>query len=653
MTLTATQAAETVRTSRVARQSAFQVAIGAFQFDPLEEQQFDEPSHDTNAWIVQFHAPLAGADASRLRREFGLRLSDYVPERAYVERMPKRRADALRDDPLVRAVIPYPPEVKVSPTVGQDRQDDEPAPPLNAVLFDDADPASVRARLVELGAEDATLLDTRALGGWATIRFRLRSLDRVAAFAAVDAVRWIEPVPETVDDGVVRGASTSAGTAGLAAVWERGLHGEGQLIGIIDNGVLDLSHCFFKDTADNTPRPAHRKVVELRNAAMTPLRPHATFVAGCAAGDDVHSPGFATYRGGAWAAKLVAGNRKDIDASSTLLAELTAAAAAGATIHSNSWHSKPQGSGKPAIYDTRAAEVDAFAWFNEDHLILGSSGNSTPIPEEQGPPGTAKNAICVSAASANPDGPSLGDGNPGPTADGRRKPDLMTVGCNIESALAGTPCGVGPRGECASSYATPLAAAAAALVRQYFVEGWHPSGTRTPADGLCPSGALLKAVLLNAARRVSTALDHPNDAHGWGLVDLARGLAFEGSRRRLRIWDVRNADGLSTSESRTYSVAIESDAEPLEVTLVWTEPPGTAGARTPVINELTLEVIPPGAGRPHASEPDALNNAKGVLVERPAGGDWTITVRATAVNVGDPGQGFALVASGHLAKPPS
>ena len=41
---------------------------------------------------------------------------------------------------------------------------------------------------------------------------------------------------------------------------------------------------------------------------------------------------------------------------------------------------------------------------------------------------------------------------------------------------------------------------AAALVRQYFVEGWYPEGRKVAEDALVPSSALLKAMLINSGR---------------------------------------------------------------------------------------------------------------------------------------------------------
>lgn len=44
--------------------------------------------------------------------------------------------------------------------------------------------------------------------------------------------------------------------------------------------------------------------------------------------------------------------------------------------------------------------------------------------------------------------------------------------------------------------AAPIVAGSAALVRQYFIEGWYPTGAAVSSSGFIPSGALIKAVLL-------------------------------------------------------------------------------------------------------------------------------------------------------------
>ena len=48
--------------------------------------------------------------------------------------------------------------------------------------------------------------------------------------------------------------------------------------------------------------------------------------------------------------------------------------------------------------------------------------------------------------------------------------------------------------------ATPLAAGAMALLRQYFTDGFYPTGTKISGNELTPSAALLRAVAINGAR---------------------------------------------------------------------------------------------------------------------------------------------------------
>ena len=45
-----------------------------------------------------------------------------------------------------------------------------------------------------------------------------------------------------------------------------------------------------------------------------------------------------------------------------------------------------------------------------------------------------------------------------------------------------------------TSMATPLVAASATLVRQYFLDGFYPSGAATAANAYAPSGALVKVL---------------------------------------------------------------------------------------------------------------------------------------------------------------
>lgn len=614
--------------------------------------------------VVQFRRPLSAEEQQRLRSSYRLDLTSYVPDTAYLETVDGETAARLAEDDLVRAVLDYPAAAKIVPGIGQRvfRTEERQALRgiwLDVVLFDDADPEAVAGRIRDLaGVSEVGVVDDRPLGGSAHVRLVAESTEVLDELAALAEVRVVDEVPERKTDNANAAGTIQSGTPGTRTVWDKGLRGEGQVIAMIDSSPLDINHCFFSDAVNNTPGPAHRKVLDIRNGGGTAAGFHSSFVAGCAAGDDVNNPGTAARRGGAWAARLVSGTTGDVN-SGSMLTELSAAAAVGASIHTNSWHDDDHGAGNPAPYNQTAVDVDTFTWNNEDHLVLGSAGNTG---EEQGSPGTAKNAICVAAAMADPNELQIGDGNPGPTADNRRKPDVVAVGCGITSASAGTACGT-TAGACATSWATPHTAAAAALVRQYFTEGWYPTGAATPHHAFVPSGALLKAALANGTLDMTSAGGYPNNTEGWGLLRLDDLLHFTGDPINLRVWDYRHQDGPTTGVTHTHHVDVAGNTARLKVTLAWTDPPGTLNSTAALVNDLDLEVVAPGGqtflGNVFAGgvsttggTADNANNVEAVLVNAPAAGDWTIRVVGRAVNVGKPGQGYGLVVTADLTEPP-
>lgn len=642
-----------------------------YTFDPLEglpdlpnDLSFKEAPHEDTYYIVQFTKSLSQIERTRLQREYNLRLTEYLPRLAFLEKVNTHTLANLAQEPIYRASIPFQPAFKIAPGIGQQefRSSERKALEgllLSVVLFPDADPATVVAALEAAKASEIKVLDDLEIGGVVRVQFVVSSKEILSDIAHLEQVRWIEAVAETLEDNGNTAGTMQSGTPGIEPVWDQGLHGEQQIIGVMDSGVLDINHCWFKDNINNTPGPTHRKVVGLRNNSASGANGHATFVAGIVAGDDVNNPGTEPNRGNAWAARISYSNRSDLNGSG-MFTLLSAAESDGANIHTNSWHQEPT-----PQYNQISADVDKFVWNNENNLVLGSSGNADQNPPETiGPPGTAKNALCISAAQTDPNEMNFGDGNNGPTPDGRRKPEIFAPGCNITSSIVSTvskPCATSTS-LCATSWATPATAAAAALVRQYYTEGWYPTGTPQLSDALIPSGALLKATLLNSTIDMTGILGYPGNLEGWGLIRLDDALFFCGDIRNLFVHDIRNAKGLNTGESHTHQVHVVSDAEPLKITLVWSEPPGAAESANPVVNNLDLIVTSPngvqtflgnnfaGGFSAPGGVADAQNNVEMVLINNPTPGDWTVTVTATEVNVGNPGQGYALVATGDLVK---
>jgi hypothetical protein len=616
--------------------------------------------------IVQFTAPLTIPDVDRLRAAYeGLALDRYVPNLAYLERLPDTVVAALREDFLVRACVPLDPAQKraqwLTAPAGSPLD-------LSLVLITDAGVDAVRSALIAVGAREVGVFDDRPTDGavraWCTI-------DDPASLAQITAmtdVVWVEPaaVPKSFD--VKSARMTQSGTVGNAGnpIWDKGLHGEGQVIGIIDELIPDIIHSFLFDPAHPAPGPDNRKLLANMHLLDIGESDHFMFVAGIAAGDSWLQPGTHPHRGGAWAAKLVCSNYHDLRQVGSLYRMLKQVAAKGATVHNLSWGDAFLEGKVVTVYNTTCRDVDRFSWENEGHLVVCAGANSNEA--DNSPPGIAKNTLCVACAEAHPNHMSRGSGINGPTnPDRRRKPEIMAVGCDIESALldprdklkTGL---LTTRGRCSTSWAAPNVSAAAALVRQYFAEGWYPKGERDEAFAIPdPSGALIKAVLLNSTVDMAGDPQYPSPMEGWGLIQLDRVLYFAGGARRLAVRDVRNEYGMESGEVRHRYLLVGSSVEKLKITLVWTDPPAAALTTSPAVNNIQLTVTDPngvayrgndidpsvGLSRPNGTgAPDTVNNVHMVIVSNPPIGVWRLTTRATVAK-GDT-QGFALVATGGL-----
>lgn len=397
----------------------------------------------------------------------------------------------------------------------------------------------------------------------------------------------------------------------------------------------------------------------------------------------------------------------------------------GVRVHNNSYGPAP-----PAIYDQDAADVDDIMWRYRDYTIFFSAGNNSPGDYQV--TNAAKNNIVVGASDSPTGDGSLENlarySNHGPTFDGRIKPDITAPGSvigatedadsansssytNSTSATA-KDAAVNPddpnnEGDLVeevrsgTSYASAMAAGSALLVRQYFVDGFYPSGTRAAGNSFLPSNALVKAVMLNSGRNmagrftasnfpVSASGALPNTGQGWGRIALDDALYFAGDRRELRvIADIyngataadagRNAPNpaISTGQVHSYQVLNVSNVEPLRITLAWSDPRAAVGSVVALVNDLNLEVTDPqgtvfrgnvnfsgawsqAAG---AANADNRNPVEAVYIQTPIPG--TYSVRVIGANVpgngqaqitAQPGgqlidsnrQGYALIATGNF-----
>jgi subtilisin family serine protease len=335
----------------------------------------------------------------------------------------------------------------------------------------------------------------------------------------------------------------------------------------------------------------------------------------------------------------------------------------GARIHTNSWGDEENFA--PGRYTERTADVDRFVWQHRDMLVFFAGGNAGPLDDTVISPATGKNVVGVGATEhGNVEPPCVATFNSrGWTHDGRIKPDVVVPGRFVTSAssdrLIGT---MNCDGELKSgtSMAAPTAAGLAALVRQYFVDGFFPDGRPSPTSGFAPSAALVKAALIASAVDLSTlgcsdVRPIPSRDQGWGLVQLDRVLYFPGASFRLLVED-RGGPFSSSAAGALVSDFRVAARGPLKVVLVWTDPPSSSHAVTNLVNDLDLVVEGPDGtfvGNEFADgtsvrggSGDRLNNVEVVWRPEARPGPWTVSV--SPHRIAEAGQDFALVVTGPI-----
>ena len=598
-------------------------------------------------WVVAFAGPAdrAVADAVLAR---GGRLVGFVPSNAYLVWADAALARDLVGVPGILRVDPYRPGWKISPELDPVRLRAADEPLLFVEVWDGQSPRETAARVRSAGLEVVQTIEESGLH-----RLVVRAgPDAWPTLTAIPSVQWIEPIPHpTLRNDTVRWIIQSNNQATMAVpLYDHGLFGEGEIIGHIDE-PLYMPSCYFVDELDNTPGPNHRKVVALRRVNLSGPGSHGTHTAGTAAGENV-DPAFPQHRGMAPKARLSCSNYYDLhgvelDSTASNLATMFAAAHAdGARIHTNSW-----GDDTRIEYTSWCVDIDAFSRQYEDDLVVFACTNLSTLKT----PENAKNCLAVGATFSAPSQDQRASGGTGPTPDGRRKPEVFAPGAGTVSAALGVCATVSRTG---TSMASPAVAGGAALVREYFRRGFYPTGSPWPANARIPTGALLKAVVINSAVDMAGVTGYPSNAEGWGRILLDDALYFSGDARGLRIRDVRHAQGLSTGEVDTWRFRVTGSGQPLKITMAFMDQPATLGAGVAPVNDLDLEVQGPSglyrgnvidalAGQSTTGgSPDPLNDVERVLLAAPAAGEWIVRVRGASVPLGP--QGYAVVVNGAL-----
>jgi hypothetical protein len=615
-----------------------------FNFDAKVPTTTSRSASGNNYILVQFKNALTTEQLNQWRAN-GFEFLDAVPTNAYIVRTKSAdvSAQSLRADSIVRWASAYHGGFKMSPdltnalrTTGSDLS--------NAVV--DIWPGEDRKALAnQFNAEGIEVLDSMEYPGCQRLVVR-GTTDQINNIAALGAVRYISP-EQTVDfrNNSATGV-TQTGVAGPAAgtrtIWDHGLHGENQVIGHVD-GKMTMTSCYL---GPNTGIGAgHRKVVYYGGALGSDS--HGTHTGATTAGKNISND--LNNAGHAYEARI---------AHSTIPSEtlnlfynlLGVHQTNGAFVHTNSW-----GNDGTTSYTIWCVDIDRFSYDNENSLVIFASTNLSALKT----PENAKNVLAVGAAQ-KVNFNAHASGGTGPTSDGRRKPEIYAPGQNTTSASTGS-CGtVDLTG---TSMACPAITGNAALVRQYCMEGFYPTGFASPGDAFTPTGALIKAILLSATVDMTSITGYPSNQEGWGRLLLENALYFDGDARTNFFVDKRKslAEGVAQGATESFNITVASASQPLKVCLTWIDPPAAQGSSAPPINNLHLEVVAPDGSTTYRGNvfsggvsttggtADNINNVEIVYIPTPTVGNYEIKVIGQTVNALYTPQAYSLAANGALA----
>ena len=255
----------------------------------------------------------------------------------------------------------------------------------------------------------------------------------------------------------------------------------------------------------------------------------------------------------------------------------------------------------------------------------------------------------------------------GPTYDKRIKPDIVAPGAGLMSAKASKQnsnvksCDTTFKQ--GTSMASPAAAGAAVMLRQYFQDRERKFWTKTchpSSDMFCkpftPSGMLLKALLIHSGEPMSryhgdkqnvdlsAKKGKPDVFQGYGRVQLSNVLPLPG-KTDFQL-TVRDMVELTEKSSLTHVFEVTDSSQPLVLSLSWFDPPAVSGAAKALVNDLDLMLrLPNGKGEMLGnlnSGRDTVNNNERIVIKQPSRGTYKAIVKAQALPVGGR-QRFAFV----------
>ncbi len=656
-----------------------------------ENLRIKEDKGDFNYYIVQFTGPIKEEWKDDVRA-IGGRFEEYIPNFAFIVKLPNNKIDEVRNLPEVQYVGYYEPAYKLHVLVRKALDAKAVSnQKLVVVLHQDADLNTVVDRVKSLGIKVSEIMESPYQKGFVV---DIPS-DLIDDLAQMTEIKYMEPRVRVYPLNDMSHSMTQMGSTdvGDTTVWRHGIRGEGELINVTDSGIT-TGHWAFYDPAytidDWGEYPDHRKVISYKPTVWDwiddPSNPadsgitfgdesnndyHGTHTSCSTSGLDDPNGGTSNYDGMAKYAKIVFRDCGGDEATwlwipwepyemHDSIYNEPAANGQKVLISSNSYGS----SSLAGNYTTSSHSLDAFVWDHKDYNLFFSAGNEGSNANTISFDASAKNVYAVGASYNDYVDGLASFSSRGPTDDGRIGVTICAPGSGTSTAYNNIVSADGSTSGAASDYvgmdgtsmACPIAAGNAALVRDYLKQGFYPGGSAVPENAILnPSAALIKAMMVASAQDFA-GYTAPDPNIGFGRIQLDKVMFFADSGKVALALDDEKT-GLMTGEYKEYQFNVSTSQDTLKVVLAWNDYPAfyvcdtdTVNPTPTLVNDLDLVVLSPSGTRYYPNKltsEDRLNPIEMVRVPDAETGIWTIRVEGYNVPVGP--QPYGLVITSTIA----
>ena len=312
---------------------------------------------------------------------------DYLPEHAYIVDLSNARIANLRSLKSITHIVEFNDAWKIDPQLATRQVQTESRKLIAAqgklaaqvYLFSNENIADALKDIAK--HSDVEIVRNELQGDRSMIEV-IGTQAAIESLAKIDGIQWIESATEITLRNSTDRWIVQSNVNGSFPVYDAGIHGENQLVAVMD-GKVNVNHCSFTDPEGDPIGDDHRKIQAYNTSLGSDF--HGTHVAGTVLGDNNVND---NTRGVAYEARLIFDTTPSFSFSA-MNAKLQTHYSQGAAIHTNSW-----GDDGTTAYTGLARSIDTFSHDNDDNLIIFAVTNTNSLKT----PENAKNCLAVGAS---------------------------------------------------------------------------------------------------------------------------------------------------------------------------------------------------------------------------------------------------------------